>query len=388
MRLSYSQLEWFLRCPFVYKYIYIDKNSIPRGKDAVFGGLLHSVLERVYKDRPAILTLSEALAFFEKEWERGQVASYFATPLDARMHFKEGLIIINGYYQKNELEKTRIIALEKLFEVPLEDPRGKEIHLLTGRIDRVDQLANGLEVIDYKTSKSLKSQAQIAKDLQLSLYHLGIASLWPDLVKRYEGEVYVSLYFLRHNEKVSVKKSAKEIEETKEKLLDYIHQITEATRKNSFEPKASILCAIEPYCRICPYFSDRYRTAKPPLPNKQEVAQIITEYIALKIKEKEARTRLSQLNEIINAYLDDQKLEAIYEGDEGITRSSIPFYELDLALVKKILQKLGKWEDVLEVSKTKLKKLTNELPMEYRQKLKEAQKLKKIVNILRMKKIA
>lgn len=387
MRLSYSQLEWFLRCPYVYKALFIDKQKIPRGKDAVFGGLLHRVFENVYKDRPMILTLSEALALFEKEWDRREAASYFASPLDAQVHFKEGMQIIKNYYEKNNLEDARILALEQFFEVPIEDKKTGQTHLLTGRIDRIDQLPGGLEIIDYKTNKTLKSEADIADDLQLSLYHLGVSNLWPQMVKQYNEEVYVSLYFLRHTQKVSVKKTKQQLQKTQEQLLEYIRQMEEAITKDTFEPKASILCGREPYCRICPFFSDRYRTNKPPIKEDIQVNEVIGEYITLKEQEKTLKERLGVLNSLINGYLDDQKLEAIYDGSLGITRSSLPSYEFDAVMVRSILEPLGKWEDVLDLSKTKLNKIKKELPREHRTLLEQAQTLKRVAKVLRTKKI-
>ncbi len=385
MRISYSQLEWFLRCPYLYKYQYIDKNKFPKGKDAIFGSLLHDTLEHVYAQRPVFPTLSETLTFFEKEWERKEAESFFDSPLDAGVHFKEGLRIIKDYYSKNDFEHSNVLALEKLFEVPIEDPRTKEMHLLTGRIDRIDKTAQGIEVIDYKTNKTLKSKKQVAQDLQLALYHLGIASLWPDLVTQYKDNIYVSLYFLRHNEKVSVQKKQEELDDIKDKLLGYIQDITRAIAKDEFPPRPSLLCGREPYSRICPYFKDRYRIEKPKIASKQEVGEVISEYTSLKAQEKEIKRRIGELGELVHGYLDEQNLEGIFDNETGIIRFQLPRYEVEKEQVKAILNPLGRWEEVLEISQTKLKKLKNELPEEYRAKLDEARKLKGVTKSLRVK---
>ncbi|MBI3335478.1 MAG: PD-(D/E)XK nuclease family protein [Candidatus Portnoybacteria bacterium] len=387
MRLSYSQLEWFLRCPYVYRYQYIDKHTFPKGKEAVFGGLLHEVLEYIYRERPLIPTLSEILAFYEREWERRSVTSYFPTPLQGDVHFKEGLRVIKSYAGANDLAGADILALEQFFEIPLKDPLSGETHLITGRIDRIDKHAGEIEVIDYKTSRILKTQNQIAKDLQLSLYHLGVFQLWPELVKKYSNNVSVSLYFLRHGEKISAKKTAQELKETKENLLTYIRQIQDAMRNDAFEARPSSLCALEPYSHICPFFKDKHRSQKPKIANQKEVSEVIHEYLELKEKDKAIKTRLAQLNELIHPYLDEQTLEAIYDGDAGIIRSHSPLYELDVQILKELLFPLGKWDDILEVSKSKLKKFSSELPQELREKIKQAQKVKGMSKSLRIKRL-
>ncbi len=387
MRISYSQLEWFLRCPYLYKYQYIDKNKFSKGKDAVFGSLLHDTLEHVYAQRPAFPTLSETLAFFEKEWERKEAESFFDSPLDAGVHFKEGLRIIKDYYGKNDFENSSVLALEKLFEVPIEDSKTKETHVLTGRIDRIDKTPQGIEVIDYKTSKTLKSKKQVAQDLQLALYHLGIAELWPDLVAQYKDNIYVSLYFLRHNEKVSVQKKQEELDDIKNKLLGYIQDITQAIDKDDFPPRASLLCAREPYSRICPYFKDRYRIEKPKIQNQTEVSDIIKEYGTLKSQEKVIKHRLGELNVMIQDYLDQEALEGIFNDASGIIRAQMTRYEFEKELIRSILNPLGKWDDVVDISPTKLKKVMSYLSQEQRKKIDSAKTVKGVTKMLRQKKL-
>ena len=51
-------------------------------------------------------------------------------------------------------------------------------HLLRGRVDRVDRLPSGdYELIDYKTGRP-KTAAQLADDVQLSLYAVGAREAW------------------------------------------------------------------------------------------------------------------------------------------------------------------------------------------------------------------
>ncbi len=385
MRLSYSQLEWFLRCPYLYKYQFIDKHQIPRGKDALFGGLLHKVLEELYKRKPVIPTLTELLTFYEEDWQKGSLNSYFTSEIEANVHFKEGMRIVKDFYQSNDIAAAHILALEQFFNVPIQDQETGRTHTLSGRIDRIDKTKEGIEIIDYKTGRVLKSEKQISNDLQLSLYHLGVSFLWPKLVEKYHDRIWTALYFLRHGEKVMVKKTSEELSVTKDALLGYIRDIEEAIQTNTFEARPSALCAREPYARICPFFKDRYRDEKPKIQGKKEVARIIQEYDSLKREDKKVKVRLGELARIIHEYLDDQGLEGIYEKEKGIIRIQSPVYETDILLLKDILQELGKWEEVLEVSPKKVTIVMGQLPQEYQRRLRSTKKVKTISRSLRIK---
>ena len=70
-------------------------------------------------------------------------------------------------------------------------------HLLRGRVDRVDRLPGGeYELIDYKTGRP-KSAAQLADDVQLSLYAVGAREAWELDASR---QAY---YYLLDDQKVS-----------------------------------------------------------------------------------------------------------------------------------------------------------------------------------------
>ena len=71
-------------------------------------------------------------------------------------------------------------------------------HLLRGRVDRVDRLPGGeYELIDYKTGRP-KTAAQLAEDVQLSLYAVGAREAWQLEASR---QAY---YYLLDDQKVAV----------------------------------------------------------------------------------------------------------------------------------------------------------------------------------------
>ena len=66
---------------------------------------------------------------------------------------------------------------------------------LTGRYDRLDYLDDGLELIDYKTSKTVGPTDSV--DLQLGLYYLILEQTYHQALKR------LSLIYLRSGQQVS-----------------------------------------------------------------------------------------------------------------------------------------------------------------------------------------
>jgi len=386
MRLSYSQIDWFLRCPYIFKYQYIDKHRLPSGKAAVFGGLMHKVLEFIHKDSLLTPTPTQAMQFFEQKWEKNNLEKYFKTKIDAEKHYEEGLRIIKDYYESNDFSKIKILALEKRFEIPLIDKNG-ESHILSGIIDRIDKMPDEtLEVIDYKTSVSMKTEREIKSDLQLSIYYLGLNSLWPDMVKKHQGKVKAGLYFLRHGEKISTEKTQEELNETKNKLLGYIKNIKRAITENKFPAKPSSLCKYEPYNDICPYFKNINQKEKLKIKN-QEVDDVIREFEDLKINKKQIENKIKELQDKINNYLDEEKLEGIYnkEKTKGIIRSLIENYEYDQEKLKNILTSLQRWDDVLNLSQVKLNKVLIELPFEIKSEIEKLKILKRETKSLRLK---
>ena len=386
MRLSYSQIDWFLRCPYIFKYQYIDKHRLPSGKAARFGGLMHKVLEFIHKDSLLLPTPTQAMHFFERSWEKNNLESYFKTKIDAEKHYEEGLRMIKDYYESNDFSKIKILALEKRFEIPLQGKNG-ENHILSGIIDRIDKLPDGsLEVIDYKTSNSMRTKKEIKQDLQLSIYHLGLNSLWPELVEKYQGKIKAGLYFLRHGEKVSTEKTKEELNKTRDKLLGYIAEIQKAIIEDKFPAKPSNLCKYEPYNDICPYFKNINQKEKHKI-QSQEVDEAIEEFEALKADKKEIEDKIKDLQERVNNYLDKEKIEGIYnkEKTKGITRSLIEIYEYDEEKLKNILTSLQRWNDVLNLSQTKLNKVLGELPLDIRAEIQALKTLKRETKRFRLK---
>src|SRR3989338_5960994 len=202
MRTSYSALETYKLCPQKYKFQEIDRVPAKKSKAALFGTHLHSTLKFMFSRDPLFPTLDEVLNYFREQWPPPEKIE--VTPEEKSLYFAAGEEMLKKFYANNAPWNFNVVDLESRFEVLIEDPRRREAHVLAGRIDRIDKTEDGYEVIDYKTSRRMPSQTDVDRDLQMSLYSLGLQRRWPHVKP---GESTLSLYFLKHGEKLSTKRS-------------------------------------------------------------------------------------------------------------------------------------------------------------------------------------
>ncbi len=371
MRISYSALDTFKLCPQKYKFQYIEKISAPKSKEAIFGTLIHSALKYFHDPTPVVSpTEEDLLAFWSSNW----APENFSDPREESALFAQGVQILKNYYAKNAPEKFTVAALETPFEIPL--VLGSETHIISGRIDRIDKTDNGVfEVIDYKTSKSMPAQRNVDANLQLATYHLGIANRWPTIINE-NRPVKTSLYFLKHGEKLSSVKSNDNLEYAKENIIKMLEQIIKTGEGNQFSPQPGPLCAWCAYQRICPAWKHKFKEEKIFF-NDQDVHVLIDEYLSIDDEVGQKEKRMAEIKETFAKFMDQENMERLFSDDGYISRKLIQRFKYDPQSVRDILDPIGKWNEVLKLDESKLKKTAKELPQEIRQKIEDARKLDK-----------
>jgi putative RecB family exonuclease len=380
MRISYSSLETFTVCPAKFKFGAIDKIKVPQSKEAFFGTIIHETL-RMLHDPAKIVppTEEEVLKYFSNRW----VPEMWADKDEESIAFSQGVKILKEYYQKNYPTNFNIVDLETRFDAQVFDKDSNENHLITGKIDRIDKIKNGFEIIDYKTSKKMPPQKSIDENLQLSTYHLGIANRWPSIEEK-NAKVKLSLYFLRHSEKLSTERTAEQLNETREKILRIIRQIKEMEEKEEFKPRANALCDWCGYQKWCPLFAHKFLEKKGA--SEEEMKKAVEEYFEIKGESKKNSRRIAELQEIINQYLDKQNLERVFIDSGYITRSEQERNSWNEEKVREILEKEKKWNEVSKLDSAKLKKILGTLPLEIQEKIRKALKVQKTFTLLKEKK--
>ena len=320
---SFSALDSFRQCPLKYKYQVIDKIKAPKSKEAVFGNKIHSTLQFFHSKQPVSPTLDELLNFLKEIWQ----SDVFLDQQEDMIYFSEAVKILKNYYEHYLKIKDRFIVLdtETRFEVVLEKPpigpspsgfrqKTQEKCLLAGIIDRIDKTKTGIEIIDYKTAKRLPSQEEVDNSLQFSLYCLGVINRWPQFLNYGLENIKLTFYFLKHQETISTKRTKEQLDRVQEQAWERLAEI----EKSDFQPIPSALCDWCGYRRLCPMWKHLYKEQF--TLDDQQIKKIIDEFFELKQTNSKNNKRIDEVKEIIEGYLDKEKIERVF-GDMGyITR--------------------------------------------------------------------
>jgi len=162
--LNYSKVKAYLDCPYLYKYIYLDRNYSPHTPFSSLGISVHRALDRYHSGGTG---LDDLMLYYDESWHHHG----FESPQETLEFYGQGRRILENYWAAERSgSPAEIVFTEKQFEFEFERWR------VRGTIDRVDRLSpdGGYEIIDYKMGFETKTREDLEKDLQLSMYALAL----------------------------------------------------------------------------------------------------------------------------------------------------------------------------------------------------------------------
>jgi DNA helicase-2/ATP-dependent DNA helicase PcrA len=232
--LSASDIDTYRTCPLKYKFARVFRIPQEPTIHQRFGILLHQVLERFHAREGAGGSLGELLGLLDAGWRRGG----FGDSEEERQLRGKAATALTRYHERFQFEDAQPMWFERQFTFKLGP------HLLRGRVDRVDLLPGGeYELIDYKTGRP-KSVAQLADDVQLSLYAVGAREAWSLDASR---QAY---YYLLDDEKVSV---PLDDGDRADWIREVALEVAEGILSQGFEPTPSVVaCSVCDYRLVCP----------------------------------------------------------------------------------------------------------------------------------------
>jgi DNA helicase-2/ATP-dependent DNA helicase PcrA len=230
--LSASDIDTYRTCPLKYKFARVFRIPQEPTIHQRFGILVHQVLERFHGEGSRG-SLAELLGLLDARWRRAG----FGDSEEERQLRGKAASALARYHERFQSEEAQPMWFERPFTFRLGP------HLLRGRVDRVDRLPGGeFELIDYKTGRP-KSSAQLAGDVQLSLYAVGAREAWSLDASR---QAY---YYVLDDEKVSVNDDA----DRAEWIREIAGEVAEGILSQGFEPKPSYAaCSVCDYRLMCP----------------------------------------------------------------------------------------------------------------------------------------
>ena len=228
--LSATDIDTYRACPLRYKFARVFRIPQEPTLHQRFGIVVHQVLERFHASGEQLGPLAELLALLEQSWRRGG----FGDSDEERQLRGKAAGALARYHERAQTDDARPVWFERQFTFKLGP------HLLRGRVDRVDRLPGGeYELIDYKTGRP-KSAAQLAEDVQLSLYSVGAREAWGLEASR------GAYYYLLDDEKVAV-------DGDDDWIRSVAIEVAEGIKAQEFEPTPSVsACSLCDYRLVCP----------------------------------------------------------------------------------------------------------------------------------------
>ncbi len=256
-RLSYSKIGTYNQCPLKYRYQYIERRPTKPSPHLDFGSTIHNTLRDYHSAfDPRKAELEDLMAAYQRNW----IATAYKDNEEEERYREQGRHILEAYYEQAKADPNQVLYLEESFRVKIGD------YELVGKIDRIDRLPDGgWEIIDYKTSRTVKDESElesplhpteVQETLQLDIYYIACQENWRREPKR------LSIYYLAAQEngrhrprKVSVSRSAGEAQRIKA-LKRAIHNIAQGIQRKDFFPNPGPLCGWCDYKELCPEFKE------------------------------------------------------------------------------------------------------------------------------------
>jgi len=169
MRFRQSFLKRFMSCPAQAKFAEIDQLPEPENFKQVFGTIVHYCLEQMNLGMPP----DAALALFDDLWLNPDKLGCNPTVMPRMTSYgglsNKGAEILHNFAGKYRWEDRTFVASEHRFLVPF----GR--HELTGTIDLLELRKNHkgtelLRVCDYKTNTRKPTWAELAANIQFTVY--------------------------------------------------------------------------------------------------------------------------------------------------------------------------------------------------------------------------
>ena len=228
--LSASSIDIYEKCPLKYRLSNIDGIPQTANKpELVFGNIIHKVLQRFHLPNK-ILTTERILKILDEEWKKDE----FEYSVREEKFKEQGIELLKEYIHFIRNNKPNVLKREKSFEFNIG-------HInIRGVIDRIDSTAEGIAIVDYKTSKTMSSAKS---NLQLAIYSMYLEQTDEKDISGIPSKA--SLHFLRNYDN-PIKSHSFEKDElmvTREK----IKIVADGIQKKEFKPKKG------KHCEWCDY---------------------------------------------------------------------------------------------------------------------------------------
>jgi putative RecB family exonuclease len=324
-RYSFSQINGYKNCPRKYKFQYIERAEVekPVSVELFLGSAVHKSLEQIYKLKMSgiVLKLDQLLKDYHLIWEGPDRDHIKVTRehLGIDDFINSGEEILKKYYETySPFDQDDSLALERNISFPL-DQNGR--FTISSKIDRICKRKsdNAIEIIDYKTDKTLPPQQALDNDEQLALYQMGVKHIWPDF-----ENIELKKIFLNHGIEMKTIMDDDKLEEIRIRTFHKILEIEQAKRKDDFPTKETALCDWCVYYELCPAKRHQLAIEGEIIDDfdAKKAVELAEKYLELNRKQKLIKSEMDALKQDIAGYCEREDLTKV-KTDHGDVKVSI-----------------------------------------------------------------
>ena len=234
LQLSATAVDTYGTCPLKFHFRYGWKIRGHAHAAMTFGNVMHVTVKFIVAQIAAQgrVAWEEVERAFEREWR----SAGYEDDYQEQEYRREGLEQLRVFHAEYSASPATVLAQERAFVLPLENDV-----VLTGRMDQVNRLEDGVEIVDYKTGRP-RDEKSVRKNLQLSVYALAAREALDQPVAR------LTFYNLTTNSAVSSARSEKELDKARAQVAETADNI----RAGEFSAKPGFHCRFCDYKPICP----------------------------------------------------------------------------------------------------------------------------------------
>jgi len=234
---SFTQLSAFKTCPLQYKFAHVLKIPVFGKASFSFGKTMHETLHRYFvewMDQESPVPLDDLYRLFDENWQD----DWYEDDLEREKFRTQGRDQLKAFFDFLKDHPPAPVYLEQDFTLKFGDT------ILKGRIDRIDTVEGGVEIIDYKTgTPKVDGKIDASDKEQLYLYQMAARDiLGLNVVK-------LTYHYLQDNSQVSFIGDPDDLLNLQEKILDRVDGI----KKSSFIATPGFHCQFCDFKDICEF---------------------------------------------------------------------------------------------------------------------------------------
>jgi len=172
--------------------------------------------KKISKEKKPLVSFEELFEIYQKGW----IDDWYPSRAAHDEYFKKGKAALKDFYTTYAEELPVPQLLETPITAHVTDQESGETYAVAGKIDRVDPVTGGLEIIDYKTGSGKTEQSLTTDDKdQLLIYQLAATQQLTEPIKK------LTYYYLESGTRLSFVGSEKDLARLEKKVVKIIQEI-------------------------------------------------------------------------------------------------------------------------------------------------------------------